>query len=157
MSAEQGLHRELTAKLVDAAVEVHRVLGPGYLESFYEQAFARELELRGIKYERQKTFRVQYKDVEVGEHRLDFLVEDVVIVELKAIKELTDADLARMISYLKATNLEVGLFFNFAKARMKDGIRRVARTDALVPRPAISTFIFVAMLFMNSLYLLIRG
>jgi GxxExxY protein len=129
MATDEGLHRELTAKIVDAAIEVHRILGPGYVELVYETAFAHELDLRGIKYERQKTIQIPYKGIQAGEHRLDLLIEGVVVVELKAIKELTDVDLARMLSYLKATNREVGLFLNFAKPRMKDGIRRVARSQ----------------------------
>jgi len=153
---EPGLHRDLTAKLVDAAVEVHRILGPGYVEAVYEKAFAHELDLRGIKYERQKTFIIPYKDIEAGEHRLDLLVEGVVVVELKAIKELTDVDLARMISYLKATKLEVGLFFNFAKARMKDGIRRVARTDSFLPRAPLSVLILPVTVLINFLNLLLH-
>jgi len=151
MPADEGLHRELTAKLVDAAIEVHRILGPGFVESIYEEAFSHELGLRGIKYERQKTIQIPYKGIRAGEHRLDLLIEGVVIVELKAIQELTDVDLARMISYLKATNLEVGLFLNFAKPRMKEGIRRVARTQPANLREFLCVLCVSAVYFFSSL------
>ncbi len=157
MPIDEGLHRELTAKIVDAAIEVHRVLGSGYVESVYETAFAHELDLRGIRYERQKTIQIPYKGIQAGEHRLDLLIEGVVVVELKAIKELADIDLARMISYLKATNLEVGLFLNFAKPRMKDGIRRVARSQPANLREFLCVLCVSAVYFFTSLRVAIQG
>ena len=118
--------RELTEKILAAAIEVHRLLGPGYLESIYEAALAREFDLRGIRYERQKPIIVSYKEIIAGEHRLDFLVEDEVIVELKTVKDFDDAHLAQILSYLKATGKHTGLLINFAKPRLMQGVKRVS-------------------------------
>jgi GxxExxY protein len=106
--------RETTERIIAAAIRVHRELGPGFLESVYEQALAVEFALSGIQFVRQKTIPLFYKDHQVGEHRLDFLVEDRIIVELKAIGALEDIHFAIGRSYLKASNLQDGLLLNFA-------------------------------------------
>jgi GxxExxY protein len=117
--------QELTRRIIEAAIEVHRTLGPGYLESIYQEALTHEFTLRGIPFEREKPIQVKYKGVIVGEHRLDFLVGGRVIVELKAVSEFHEAFRAQVISYLKATGLKVGLILNFGKPRLRDGITRV--------------------------------
>lgn len=117
---------DLTQRILAAAIEVHRLLGPGFIESVYEAALAREFDLRGIRYERQKQILVSYKDAIAGEHRLDFLVEDEVIVELKTLKDFDDVHLAQVISYLKATGKHTGLLINFAKPRLMQGVKRVS-------------------------------
>ena len=116
--------KELTAKIIEGCIEVHRILGPGFLESVYETALAHEFDLRGIKYERQKPIPIIYKTILAGEHRLDFLVEGKVVVELKAIKDFEDIHTAIILSYLKATKMEVGLLINFNKPRLVDGVKR---------------------------------
>lgn len=126
MGAQVPRHRDLTQRILAAAIEVHRVLGPGYVESVYEQACAREFDLRGIRYERQKQILVPYKDVIAGEHRLDFLVEDHVIVELKTVSDFDNIHLAQILSYLKAMGKHTGLLINFAKPRLMQGVKRVA-------------------------------
>src|SRR3984893_11192694 len=108
--------RETTERIIAAAIRVHRELGPGFLESVYEQALAVEFALSGIQFVRQKAIPLFYKDHQIGEHRLDFLVEDQIIVELKAISALEDIHFAIGRSYLKATNLQDGLLLNFATA-----------------------------------------
>lgn len=106
--------RELTDRIISAAIRVHRTLGPGFLENIYEEALAVEFALNGIQFIRQKSIPLFYKDHQIGEHRLDFLVEEKIIVELKAISALEDIHFAIGRSYLKATNLEDGLILNFA-------------------------------------------
>ena len=105
---------ESTERIIAAAIRVHRELGPGFLESVYEHALAVEFALSGIQFVRQKPIALFYKDHQIGEHRLDFLVEDQIVVELKAISALEDIHFAIGRSYLKATNLQDGLLLNFA-------------------------------------------
>ena len=106
--------RELTERIIGAAIRVHKELGPGFLESAYEEALAVEFALSGIQYIRQKTIPLFYRDHQIGEHRLDFLVEGSVVVELKAVAALENIHFAVGRSYLKATQLEDGLLLNFA-------------------------------------------
>jgi GxxExxY protein len=105
---------DITHRVIGAAIRVHRALGPGFLESVYEEALAVEFALSGIQFVRQKTVPLYYKDHQIGEHRLDFLVEGRVVIELKAIRSLEDIHFAIGRSYLKATNLHDGLLLNFA-------------------------------------------
>ena len=105
---------QITEQIIAAAIRVHRALGPGFLESVYEEALAVEFALSGIQFVRQNTVPLFYRDHQIGEHRLDFLVEGKIVVELKAVSELEDIHFAIGRSYLKATNLEDGLLFNFA-------------------------------------------
>ena len=116
---------ELAHIVIGAAIEVHKVLGPGFLESVYEEALCFELQMRGIPFERQAAIAVNYKGCEVGEGRLDLLVGSVLIVELKAVSELAPVHSAQVISYLKATGHKLGLLINFDVRMLKDGIKRV--------------------------------
>jgi GxxExxY protein len=116
---------ETTDRIIAAAIRVHRDLGPGFLESVYEEALAVEFALNGVQFVRQKPIALFYKDHQIGEHRLDFLVEDKIVVELKAIKALEDIHFAIGRSYLKATNLQDGLLLNFATAPLT--IKRFCR------------------------------
>lgn len=111
---------------VDAALEVHRQLGPGLLESAYEACFAQELELRGIRYQRQLAVPLNYKNtmVEVG-FRADLLVGEKLLIELKAVDELQPIHRAQVITYLKLLNLPLGLLINFNSTLLKHGLRRV--------------------------------
>jgi GxxExxY protein len=120
---------KLTGAVIDAAIEVHRVLGPGYLESVYEEALSAEFALRNILFERQKTLSVKYKGVSVGESRLDFLVESKLIVELKSVDNLAPIHKAQVLSYLKATGYKIALLINFNVVVLKNGIKRVIRTE----------------------------
>ncbi len=121
----KGKHNfeELSKKIVGAAIEVHRELGPGFLESIYEEALKVEFTEHGLQYGAQKEIQIKYLGVEVGLHRLDLPVEKQIVVELKAVKELTDVHFSQLRSYLKATGLKVGLLFNFAKPTLE--IKRV--------------------------------
>jgi GxxExxY protein len=116
---------ELTHGIIGAAIEVHRCLGPGLLESCYEECLARELQLRGIAFERQKALPVIYKDVklECG-YRIDLLVHGKIVVELKAIETVAPVHEAILLTYLRLSGCKIGLLINFNVAVLKDGIRR---------------------------------
>lgn len=109
---------ELTDRIIRAAIRVHKELGPRFLEGMYEEALGIELASAGISFERQKLLPVFYREHLIGEHRLDFLVEQKVILELKAISALEDIHFAIVRSYLKAANLADALLLNFATARL---------------------------------------
>lgn len=117
---------EASNKVIGAAIEVHRHLGPGYLESIYEEALAFELELRKVSFIRQARFALDYKGHAIGDGRMDFLVEGCLIVELKAVEAFAPIHLAQTISYLKATKHRLALLINFHVPVLKDGIKRVA-------------------------------
>jgi GxxExxY protein len=117
---------ELTGAVIGASIEVHKVLGPGLLESTYEECLCHELQLRNISFERQKSLPVEYKGVRLDcGYRLDVVVEDAVILELKACDRLEPIHQAQLLTYLKLANLSVGLLLNFNVPVMKDGILRV--------------------------------
>ena len=118
-------HREITDVIIAAAIAVHRELGPGFLESIYEQALAVEFALRGIAFVRQKPIPLFYRDHQIGEHRLDFLVEDKIVVELKAVEALENVHFAIVRSYLKAAGLADGLIVNFSTMPLT--VKRVRR------------------------------
>ena len=115
----------LTGRVVGAAIEVHKELGPGYVEATYEDALAVELTLRGIPFLRQHPVHLTYKGHAVGESRLDFVVDEVLVVELKAVELLLAVHTAQLISYLKATHTRIGLLLNFNVPLMKEGVKRV--------------------------------
>lgn len=116
---------ELIRRIIGAAIQVHRALGPGLGESLYEQALCHEFALQQIAYECKKQVKVMYKDVLVGVQRVDLIVDETVIVELKAVDGLLPIHQAQIISYLRATQLQAGLLINFNVNRLKDGVRRV--------------------------------
>jgi GxxExxY protein len=116
----------LTEKIIGAAIEVHRILGSGLLESIYEEALCIEFELRGISFERQVKTIVNYKGRPTKPQRVDLLVEKEVIVELKSVSSIPEFDIAKTLSYLKATELHRALLINFGKKRLIDGIKRLS-------------------------------
>src|SRR5881398_2370119 len=116
---------ELTDKIIAAAIRVHKELGPGFLEAMYEEALAIDLTSNVLSFVRQKLLPVFYHEHVIGEHRLDFVVEGKVIVELKAISALQDIHFAIVRSYLKAANLQDALVLNFASLRLI--VKRVGR------------------------------
>jgi GxxExxY protein len=113
MINNQYKYSDLTAKIIGCAMEVHKILGNGFQEVIYQRALAYEMGLQGVKFVREYEMAVQYKDIQVGTRRVDFLVENVISVEIKAIIMLEDVHLAQAINYLEAYNLEVGLLINF--------------------------------------------
>ena len=120
--------KEITDRIISAAIQVHKALGPGFPEAIYEEALAIEFDHLRINCERQKSVPIRYRGKVIGEHRLDFLVECKVIVELKAIHRLEDVHFAIVRSYLKATDLQSALLLNFATMPLT--IRRVGREEA---------------------------
>ncbi len=118
---------KLTETVIGAAIEVHRELGPGLLESAYQQALEYELTLRGIRFEAQKNCPITYKGLLIeNAYRLDLLVEDRLVVELKAIDALADVHEAQVLTYLKFSGCQLGLLINFRSRWLKDGVRRLA-------------------------------
>lgn len=117
--------RDVTERIISCAIEVHSALGPGLLECLYEEALIEEFALRGIQFERQKEVVLKYKGKEIGKHRIDLLVEDKVIVELKAVDTMNKIYEAQLLTYLKAMSKRVGLLVNFNEVKLKDGIKRL--------------------------------
>lgn len=115
----------VTEKIIGCAIEVHRQLGPGLLESIYEKALAIELELVGLNCKKQVVVPVTYKGRFIGEHRLDLLVENMVVVELKSVERIDPVFEAQLLTYLKLTAKKVGLLINFNNRLLKDGIKRL--------------------------------
>jgi GxxExxY protein len=116
---------QLAYRAIGAAIEVHRLLGPGFLESVYQESLEVEFGLRGIPCEPRKPVAINYKGHRVGEGQLDFLVGDILIVELKAVEKLAPIHDAQVISYLKMTKKTLGLLINFNVPILKEGIKRI--------------------------------
>jgi len=117
--------KELTGQIIAAAIEVHRELGPGLLESAYQACLAREFSVRGMLFEQEKTLPVEYKGVRVDcGYRLDFLVAGKVVVELKTVDVIAPVHEAQLLTYLRLTGCRVGLLVNFNVPVLKNGIKR---------------------------------
>jgi GxxExxY protein len=125
------LFKELSYAVVGAAMEVHRTLGPGFLEAVYQAALAHELALRGIPFEQQVRLPVRYKSILVGEYTADFVIESKIILELKAVTEIHDAYRAQTIHYLTATGCELAILLNFGAPRLQQ--ERIVRFQT--PKP----------------------
>ena len=115
MKPGKGLeYEDLTEKIIGCAIEVHKKLGPGFLESIYENAFIIELQKQHLQVERQREAIIKYDGIQVGRHRLDLIIDDTIVVELKAVKNVEDIHFAIVKSYLKALGKEHGLIINFS-------------------------------------------
>lgn len=120
---------QLTSIVIGRAIEVHRALGPGLLESAYQECLAYELKLEGLYVEREKALPIVYKEVRLEHgYRLDLLVEGELIVELKTVETLTDVHTAQILTYLRLGNFPLGLLINFHVKMLREGIRRYANT-----------------------------
>lgn len=118
-------HEELTDKIIASAIEVHRNLGPGLLESAYEECFCRELFLRAFPFERQKPLPLEYKGIMLDcGYRMDVVVDKRVVVELKCVDKITPVHEAQLLTYLRLSHIKVGLIINFYTPALKDGIKR---------------------------------
>jgi GxxExxY protein len=118
--------KELTDKVIGAAIEVHRQLGPGLLESAYEKCLCRELELRGLSFERQKAIPLEYKGIKLEQgYRMDIVVANRIVLELKCVTAIAPVHEAQMLTYLRLSGLPIGLILNFYVPVMKAGIRRM--------------------------------
>ena len=120
---------ELARAVIGAAIEVHRTLGPGLLESLYENALAEELRLRRIPFRRQVIIPMVYKDVAIGDARVDLLVADQLVVELKSVRQFDDAHVGQVLGYLRAGGYQLGLLINFNVGRLRDGIKRLIQSQ----------------------------
>jgi len=118
---------ELARKVIGAAIEVHRALGPGFLESIYQRALCHELTLLAIPFECKKEILVPYKGIQIPGQRLDVLIAGRIILELKTVEAFAPIHQAQLISYLKATGLRLGFLINFKVQVLKDGIKRIIR------------------------------
>ncbi|MFC1677210.1 GxxExxY protein [Planctomycetota bacterium] len=127
MSESDLLYSELTRPIIGAAMEVHKILGAGFLESVYEEVIAIEFDLRKILYERQKQIDVIYKGRFAKQFVCDFIVYGKIIVELKAIKKISDIERAQVLNYLKATDLNLGLLLNFGNSSLE--VKRLINTN----------------------------
>jgi GxxExxY protein len=119
----------LAYHVIGAAIEVHRILGPGFLEAVYEESLCIELSLQGIPFARQVPISVDYKGNRVGESRLDLVVGDQLVVELKAVECIAPVHIAQLLSYLKSTKLKLGLLITFNVPVLRAGVRRVIYTS----------------------------
>jgi GxxExxY protein len=111
------LHKDISFQIIAAVYEVHNILGFGFLESVYQKALEKELRLRDLKAEAQKEIRVKYKNEDVGSYYADIIVNDVIILELKALENLTKAHESQLLNYLKGTGLKLGFLINFGKEK----------------------------------------
>lgn len=114
---------DLSNKIIGLAINIHKALGPGFMERIYTRALAYEFEKEKIKFSQEKTIRVKYENLFLGEHRLDFLVENEIILEIKAVFEINNFHLAQILSYLKAADKRLGLILNFSRSKLE--IKRV--------------------------------
>ncbi len=115
-------------EVIGAAIEVHRALGSGFLESVYEESLCMELYDRGIPFARQREVTIRYKGRDVGMGRIDLIIDDALIAELKAVDALAPIHKAQLLSYLRATGYPLGLLINFNVTTLKDGVQRVVRS-----------------------------
>jgi GxxExxY protein len=134
MTEEENLNR-ITETIIGSAIQVHKALGPGLLESAYEACLVYELNQRGLKVQQQKPLPVVYRDVKLDcGYRLDLFIEEAVIVELKSVDDLEPIHNAQLLSYLKLSGAKVGLLINFNVMILKSGIRRVVQDFPDAPR-----------------------
>lgn len=108
---------KITERIINCIIKVHQTLGPGFLENIYRKSLIIELRKNNLKFENEKEIIVSYEGIEVGRHRLDLLVENKIVIELKTVDELSKAHYAQLKSYLKATGLQVGILVNFSAAK----------------------------------------
>ena len=125
------IHKDLTGRIIGLAMEIYNQLGRGFLESVYEEAFAYELELNEINFKKQEPMNVYYKGKKIKQFICDLLIEDKVIVELKAIKKITDLEIAQTINYLNAAKYEIGLLINFGAESLE--FKRLIKTNQRNP------------------------
>ena len=118
-------YNDLSEKIIGSAIEVHKNLGPGLLESIYESVLCIEFNLNKISYKRQLEIPILYKNYKIGKHRLDLIVDNKIILELKAVDNINPIFEAQLLSYLKISGYKLGLLINFNERLLKDGIKRI--------------------------------
>ncbi|MEI6122154.1 MAG: GxxExxY protein [Bacteroidota bacterium] len=135
MITEEYKYKEITGRIIGAAMRVHKELGNGFQEVIYQRALELELPFFDLKFEREYEMPIYYRNQQIGSRRVDFLVEELVSVELKAIIKLEDVHLAQAINYLEAYNIEVGLLINFGSKSIE--IKRLVNTKFVLRNPLI--------------------
>ncbi len=123
-------HSDVTGKVIGCAMEVHRYLGNGFQEVIYQRALALEMQQQGLSFSREHEMQIQYKGVDIGSRRVDFFVEEKVMVEIKAVIQLDDVHLAQAINYLEAYGLDIGLLINFGSRSLQ--FKRVMKPNLLI-------------------------
>lgn len=126
---DELLHKELSYKLIGSAMEVHKILGPGFLEGSYQRAYEAELKIQKIFFESQKRIKIFYKNIDLGFQVLDLIIDGKIIVEMKAVSEILPIHQAQLISYLKATDYELGILINFGAKSLQ--YKRIVLTNFL--------------------------
>ncbi|MBL7150530.1 GxxExxY protein [Candidatus Microgenomates bacterium] len=116
-------HSKLTQQIIGIAIKIHKQLGPGFREKYYQRAMYLELQRTNLKFEREKKIRIPYGKITLGYHIIDFIIENKIIVELKSMKSLTDVEIGQLTTYLKLTGCEIGLLLNFGQPTLE--IKRV--------------------------------
>jgi GxxExxY protein len=119
MINEKYKHSELTGKIIGAAMEVHKYLGNGFQEVIYQRALSIELNMQNLQHKREKEMQLTYKGYDIGKRRVDFFIEEKIMLEIKAVKVLEDVHLAQAINYLEAYNMEIGLLINFGSTSLQ--------------------------------------
>ena len=132
MPKEEYLHSELTGRIIGCAMEVHKVLGNGFQEVIYQRALEIEMTQQGLSFSREHEMEISYKGIKIGSRRVDFFVENKVMIEIKALIKLEDVHLAQAINYLEAYGLEVGLLLNFGSRSLQ--FKRVMKPTQSEPR-----------------------
>ena len=131
-------YNTITGSIIEAAIEVHRALGPGLLESSYVTCLHYELSRRGLRFDSQRAFPIRYKDITLpSAYRIDLIVEDLIVVEIKAVERLITVYDAQLLTYLRMTNSPAGLLINFNVPKLLDGLKRVINSH-YVPNPTRS-------------------
>lgn len=120
--AQEGLNN-LSNQIIGVAIKVHKNLGPGFVEKVYERALLYEFKKEGIKFATEVPIKIKYENIDIGGQRIDIIVEDAIILELKSMSAICDAHKAQLISYLKVTNKRLGLILNFARSKLE--IKRI--------------------------------
>ena len=118
---------ELSSQVIGAAIEVHKALKAGYSENIYHKALEIELAMKGINFESEKDIKVWYKGAKVGDYKIDLLIDNQIVVELKVVEDFCDAHVSQVISYLKTASIPIGLLLNFSKSKLE--IKRVLWTE----------------------------
>jgi GxxExxY protein len=116
---EEYKYSEITGRIIGCAIEIHKILGNGFQEVIYQRALEKEMLLNGLSFNREYEMPIIYKSEQIGTRRVDFLVEDVISVEIKAITKLEDVHLAQALNYLEAYNLEIGMLINFGSKSLQ--------------------------------------
>jgi GxxExxY protein len=129
------LHQETTERIITCSIQVHRHLGPGLPEQIYQRALAVELRHCGIEFAQEPRLPVRYRGVKIGHYRPDFIVEDRVVIEIKAANRYEPAYAAQVLTYLRVAALEVGLLLNFTRPTMREGVKRFVLTTADTAAP----------------------